>query len=112
MRREPIGEPLHRLLVLAVDEAVDRALEPAPRRAREVVALLEVQARAARARLEAHAAGLIVAGLAADHLVRVAARRLDLAHQLERGAAPAERHLVDPSAQQSVAARVAGPQHL
>src|SRR5262245_61514601 len=35
--REPVGGAPHALLVLLVDEPVDRSLEPFPRRLREVV---------------------------------------------------------------------------
>ena len=113
VRREPLREAPHRRFVLFVDEAIDRPLEPPPGGRHQVVSLLEVQARAARPeRLEPDAARLIVARLAADHAIRVAARRLDLAHQLERRSAPAEGKPVAHPPQQAVAARVARPEHL
>src|SRR6516225_7070344 len=45
---EPRRRGPHARLVLLVDELVDRALEPAPRQLRQVVALLEVQPGMAR----------------------------------------------------------------
>ena len=42
---QPLREPPYRLLVLAVDEAVDRSFEIPPWRLRQVVALLEVEER-------------------------------------------------------------------
>src|SRR5205807_10169892 len=113
MLGEPLRGPAHGRLVLAVDEPVDGALEPAVGELLEVVALLEVGPGAVgRQRLEPHLAGLVVAGLAADHGVGVAAVGLDVGDQLERRAPAPEWHLVDDPSKAAVAVLVAGPQHL
>src|SRR5207248_9994272 len=93
-RGEPLAGAPHALLVLLVDEPVDRPLEPLPRRFREVIALLEVEARPVGSdRLETDLAGLVVAGCLSDHRVRVAALWLDVGDELERGALAPERPL-------------------
>src|SRR4030081_2488414 len=57
VRGEPGGGAAHALLVLLVDEPVDRPLEPLPRGLREVVALLELEASAiGPERLQVHLA--------------------------------------------------------
>src|SRR5262249_18710155 len=105
---EPGGRPPHALLVLLVDERVDLAFEPLERDAREVVRLVEREAGAVGAEwFEADVADLVVADLARDHRVRVAALGLDVAHQLERRALAAERHLVDDPAEPTVVVLVA-----
>src|SRR5439155_4238628 len=77
----------------------------------EVVALLEVQPRAVGShRFEADLARLVVARVAADHGVRVAAFGFDFGHELEGRALAAERHLVDDPAQAAVVLLVARPQ--
>src|SRR5262249_29968064 len=111
VRAQPLRRPPHALLVLLVDEPVDRALEPLPRRLREVVALLEVEPGAVRAeRLQPDLARLVVAGVPRDHRVGVPAFGLDVGDELQRRALAAERHLVDHAPEPSVVVLVARPQ--
>ena len=111
VRGEPLAGTPHALFVLLVDEPVDRPFEPLPRRLREVVALLEVEARPVRSdRLQTDLAGLVVAGGLSDHRVRVAALGLDVRDQLEGGALATEGHLVDHAAEATVVVLVAGPE--
>src|SRR5262245_58144589 len=105
------GRPAHRVLVLAVDEPVDRALEPLPGDPGEVVALVEAEAGPVRAeRLQPDVPDLIVARRAGDHRVRVAPLGLHGCDELERRALPAERHLEDDPPQPAVVIVVAGIQ--
>src|SRR5262249_24252196 len=109
MAREPRGGPPHRLLVLLVDEAIDRSLEPAQQRGAHVEALAEAQARVVRALgLERDGAGEarpqhdVVVPLAWSHVL----------HQLEGLPPAAEGGRIDDRAHQPVARGVAGPDDL
>ncbi len=105
MLGEPLGRSLHRLLVVLVDELVDRSLEPLPRDLREVVALLEREPGPVRAdAFELHLARLVLArarGSASCTCSRGSASTSVTSSSAEP-AAP-ERHLVDHPPQQAVA---------
>src|SRR5262249_27912814 len=103
MTREPGRGAAHRLLVLLVDEAIDRPLEPAQHRGPHVEALAEAQPRVVRPlRLEHDGTG----ETRAEHDVVVALARSHVLHQLVRLAAPPEGERIDHLAQQPVAVRI------
>src|SRR5450759_4958523 len=108
---EPRRCGAHAGFVLSVDEPVDRSLEPAPWRFRDVVPLFEVQPRLVGGNgLQVDAAGLVVPRFPADHRVRVPDLGFDVMDQLERGALPPERHLVDHASEAAVVMLVARPE--
>ena len=104
----------HALLVLLVDEPVDRALEPTPWRLLQVVALVEREPRAVRAqRVETDVPDLVVAGRASRSSCTCSPRSGSTS--LTSSSAeplPTERHPVDHPAQPAVVVGVAGPQHV
>jgi len=76
-----------------------------------VVALFELQTRLVGGHaLQSDAAGLIIPRVPADHRVRVPDLGFHVVDQLERGAFPAERHLVDDPTEPPVVIRIPWPQ--
>src|SRR5262249_9548298 len=100
MAREPRRRSLHGLLVLLVDEAIDRTLEPAQHRSPHVEALAEAETRPVRTlRLERDGAG----EARAQHDVIVSLARPHGLHQLEGLAAPSAGKRINHPAQPSPA---------